>query len=101
VLEGHLRALQDYRPRPSAVPITLFRAEVQLLSNLALDWTLGWSALTDKEVRVRVVPGNHGSITGDPLVADLARTLCEELDSKSANNANVADQGRFERAVRF
>jgi amino acid adenylation domain-containing protein len=88
VLEGHLRALQDYRPRPSAIPVTLFRAEVQLLSNLALDWTLGWRALTDKKVRVRVVPGNHGSITGDPFVADLARMLCEELDSKSANRVH-------------
>jgi thioesterase domain-containing protein/acyl carrier protein len=81
MLEGHLRALQDYRPRPSPVPITLFRANVQLLSHLALDSTLGWSALADKKVRVRIVPGNHGSITTDPLVRELAKILSEELDS--------------------
>ena len=79
--EAHLRALRDYQPVPLPVPITLFRAEVQLLSNLALDPTLGWSDLAEGEVQVRIVPGNHGSITTEPLVRQLAKVLSDELDA--------------------
>ena len=81
LFEANLRALRDYRPTPLPVPITLFRANVQLLSNLALDSTLGWSDLAESEVRVRIVPGNHGSITTEPLVRHLAKILSDELDA--------------------
>ena len=81
LFEAHLHALRSYRPKPLSVPITLFRAKMELLSNLALDQTRGWSDLTDGEVQVRIVPGTHGSITKEPLVRQLARSLADELDA--------------------
>ena len=81
LFEGNLRALQDYEATPLPVPITLFRANAQSLSHLALDSTLGWSDLAESEVRVRIVPGNHGSIATEPLVRQLAKALSEELDA--------------------
>jgi amino acid adenylation domain-containing protein len=80
VFEAHFRALQDYRPMPSPVPITLFRARVQMLSHLVMDPTLGWSGLAEGDVQVHVVPGNHGSITTEPLVRQLANALSAALD---------------------
>jgi amino acid adenylation domain-containing protein len=79
--EASLQALKSYQPAPLPVPVTLFRASNQLLSHLALDATLGWSGLVEDEVRVRVVPGNHGSITAEPYVQELAKQLSDELDA--------------------
>ena len=59
VFDAHLRALRAYRPLPSPVPITLFRASVQLLSHAAMDPTLGWSDLAEGKVRIHVIPGDH------------------------------------------
>ena len=82
LFEGNLRALQDYKATtPLPLPITLFRANMQSLSHFALDSTLGWSDLAESEVRVRIVPGNHGSIATEPLVRQLAKALSEELDA--------------------
>ena len=81
LLEANLQALRDYRPTPLPVPITLFRANVQTLSHLALDSTLGWSDLAGSAVRVRIVPGNHESITTEPLVRQLAKMMLDELDA--------------------
>ncbi len=79
--EAGLRALLDYRPRPAPIKISLFRAEAPALSNLALDSTLGWNELAGSNVRVHVVPGNHGSITTEPLVRELAKALSEQLEA--------------------
>jgi enterobactin synthetase component F len=79
LFEAHLRALREYRPIPSPVPIVLFRAEVPMLSNLVMDSTLGWKDLA--KVRVRVIPGNHQSMTTEPLVRQLAKALRDELDA--------------------
>ena len=79
LFEAHLRALRAYQPLPLSVPLTLVRASVQLpLSHVALDSSLGWSDLV-KNVRVRTVPGSHGSITTEPLVRELAKILTDEL----------------------
>jgi hypothetical protein len=82
LFDANLRALYDYHPVPVAVPITLFRAEVPLLAHCAMDWTLGWEELTGREVRVRVVPGNHGSMVSEPLVRQFAKALSDELDAR-------------------
>ena len=81
IFEAHIRALQDYQPRPSPVPITLFRASAQMLSHLAMDPTLGWSGLAKGDVQVHVVPGTHRSITTEPLVRQLAKALSATLDA--------------------
>lgn len=79
--EANLRALRSYRPRPLSAPITLFRASDQMLSHLALDLTLGWKDLAEKGVSVRIVPGNHGTITGEPFVREFAKKLSDDLDA--------------------
>ena len=79
--EGGLRALLDYRPRPAPIKISLFRAKVPSLSNLALDSTLGWNELGGSDVRVHVVPGNHGSMMTEPMVRELAKAISEQLEA--------------------
>ena len=81
LFEAQLRALQDYRPLPSPIPIALFRASVPSLSQLAMDPTLGWSDFAKGEVQVRTVPGNHLSMTTEPLVRQLAKALSSALDA--------------------
>jgi thioesterase domain-containing protein len=81
LFESHIHALRNYRPAPLPVTITLFRADKQLLSHLALDRSLGWSKVTKREVQVRTVPGTHESIMAEPLVRQLAQTLSAELDA--------------------
>jgi thioesterase domain-containing protein len=87
--DANLRAMRDYKPMPLPVPITLFRANVQLLSHLALDSTLGWSDVAKSEVRVRIVPGKHISITTEPLVRQLAKILSDELDAAQEASRRV------------
>jgi thioesterase domain-containing protein/acyl carrier protein len=91
-LDAHLRAMRDYEPKPLPVPITLIRANEQLLSHLALDSTLGWRDLTQGEVRVRIIPGNHIAITTEPLVRQLAKALSDELDAaqKAAETRRIS-----------
>jgi amino acid adenylation domain-containing protein len=79
--DANLRALHDYRPERLAASLTLFRAETQLLSSLALDSTLGWSDLVEGNVTVCIVPGNHHTMTTEPLVWHLAEALSAELDA--------------------
>jgi thioesterase domain-containing protein len=80
-IDANLQAMRDYKPTPLPVPITLFRANTQWLSHLALDSTLGWSDLAKIEVRIRTVPGNHATIITEPLVRQLAKILSDELDA--------------------
>jgi thioesterase domain-containing protein len=81
LFEAHLRALSEYRPVPTQVPITLFRASQQLLSHLVMDRTLGWSELAESPVSVRIIPGSHGTILTEPSVRQLAKILSDELDA--------------------
>jgi thioesterase domain-containing protein len=89
LFEAHLRALRAYQPPPSSVPLSLFRASVQLpLSHVALDPTLGWRDLV-KSAQVRIVPGSHGSITTEPLVRQLAKILTDELDAAQGTTRSL------------
>jgi len=88
--DANLRVIRNYRPRRLCAPIVLYRASDQMLSHFALDATLGWRDLAD-DIQVRIVPGNHGSITGEPFVRKLAETLCEDLDAAQ----RVASHGRL------
>ena len=87
--EANLRALRSYRSRPVSAPITLFRARDQMLSHLALDSTLGWKDLAESGVSIRIVPGNHGTITGEPFVRELAKKLSDDLDAAQGVSRRV------------
>jgi thioesterase domain-containing protein len=82
VFEANLRALRSYSPTSVSVPITLFRAKVQLLSHLALDSSLGWRDFTNSEVRIHILPGDHNSITAEPIVRQLANRISAELGTR-------------------
>jgi enterobactin synthetase component F len=99
--EAHMRALRNYRPVSTSVPITLFRAEVQFLSHLVLDATLGWKDLAQREVRVHVVPGSHGSMAREPFVPHLARVLSDELDAAQgiSRDAKPTDKPKLDVGV--
>jgi enterobactin synthetase component F len=75
------QALRSYKPTVVSVPITLFRTNVQRLSRLAIDSTLGWRDFAKGPVRVRILPGDHFSIMREPLVQQLAKMLSDELDA--------------------
>ena len=85
LFDANLRALRSYRPTAAPVPITLFRAKVQMLSHLALDSSLGWRDFTKGEVRVHIVPGDHSSIIAEPAVRQLAKMISGELDNLGSN----------------
>jgi amino acid adenylation domain-containing protein len=81
VFDANLRALRSYHSSSAPVPISLFRAKVQLLSHLALDHSLGWRDFTKDDVRVHILPGDHNSITVEPIVRQLAKMITVELDT--------------------
>jgi thioesterase domain-containing protein len=89
LLEANLRAIRRYQPKSSPVPIWLFRARTPVPSNLALDSTLGWSGLTRGGVRVSIVPGAHGSITAEPFVRTLAKSVSDALDVAQEHNCKL------------
>jgi thioesterase domain-containing protein len=81
LFDANLRTLRGYRATAVPVPITLFRAKVQMLSHLALDSSLGWRDFTKGQVTVHTVPGDHWSMTAEPTVSQLAEMISRELDN--------------------
>jgi thioesterase domain-containing protein/acyl carrier protein len=78
--EHYLPALRSYRPAPLHVPVALFRATEMTRPRMLLDETLGWGRLTGGDVEVHWVPGDHLSITMEPLVRQLATRLSDALN---------------------
>jgi len=72
-------AVDEYRPAPCELKVTLFRAERQPPEH-ALDRTLGWGALALGGVEVHEVPGYHHEIVMEPEAAILAERLRWCLD---------------------
>jgi hypothetical protein len=89
LLNRILGVVRTYQPIRIAVPISLFRAEVQNLSHFALDSTLGWRNFANGQVRVHVIPGDHGSMMAEPMVRRLGKALSDELDASLALGSEV------------
>ncbi len=78
----HLQALRRYAPQPSAVRVTLFRAQLQTMSKVlfgALDPEYGWGSLAQRGVDVRPIAAGHRTIHLPPQVSALADALKECL----------------------
>ncbi len=78
----HLQALRQYAPQPSAVRVTLFRAQLQTVSRVffgALDPQYGWGSLALGGVDVRPIAAGHRTIHLPPHVTILADALRECL----------------------
>ncbi|MBX9790192.1 MAG: amino acid adenylation domain-containing protein [Pirellulales bacterium] len=74
VFQANLKAMLDYRPVPTDVAVTLFRAAEQT-SKLADDLRLGWGDYAARGVEVHTVPGDHVHMVREPHVGDLAEQL--------------------------
>src|SRR5262249_5900443 len=78
-------ALLAHRPGTNQGPAVVFPARAQPIFRLWDEPALGWRELITPEPEVRVVPGNHTTITAEPFVGVLAKQLSACLDK--------ADQG--------
>jgi amino acid adenylation domain-containing protein len=73
-MQQHYEAILAYRPEPYPGRVTLFRAESQALSHLALP-DKGWSALALGGVDIREFAGSHHTLLREPYVSGLAQQL--------------------------
>ncbi len=73
-------AMLAYRPEHYRGRAVVFRAGAQPVFRLWDEPGLGWRELIEPEPIVRVVPGNHRTITAEPYVGTLADQLRECLD---------------------
>jgi amino acid adenylation domain-containing protein len=88
VTRAHVRARRCYRPAPSPVGVTLFRARdahpedspAGVESDGGAGESLGWDAVCAGPLRVVRTPGDHLSMMAEPNVESLARELRSLLD---------------------
>ena len=81
----NVRALRRYKPRPGQAKIALFKASRQLGVRLQ-DETLGWSSLTELDVEIEVIPGDHYTILQGDNLAVLAERLSAKLEKFQVEN---------------
>jgi thioesterase domain-containing protein len=80
LMETLWRSFCDYRPKPYAGRVTLFRARTRaLFDSSAAD--LGWSRFAEGGVEIRIIPGHHESMLQEPHVRQLAATLEDALSA--------------------
>jgi thioesterase domain-containing protein len=80
VLEKLHDAFRRYVPRPYPGRVTVFKPRTKPLVCHRLRHDLGWSDLAIGGVEIVTVPGSHGTILKEPLVAHLAGALSTALD---------------------
>jgi thioesterase domain-containing protein len=98
VYKTNVRALRDYRPRPTPTRITLLRASETPAAGAGLDAphpfasdpALGWGALSTAPVEVRRVPGDHVSMLSEANVHALAAELASFIEEASAAKTESA-----------
>jgi thioesterase domain-containing protein/NRPS condensation-like uncharacterized protein len=83
----------NYRPRPWAGPITLFRASVQPDPRLPQD--LGWTPLAEGGVELYELPGDHDLVFREPNIQVLASQLRARLERSDAAEARQCEPAAF------
>jgi thioesterase domain-containing protein len=83
VREENWRAMQAYRPRPYAGPITLFKA---MTPSDKVEWPAdyGWASVAQGGLRIIPVPGRHLTLFDEDHVGALAKALDGALQPSSA-----------------
>lgn len=76
--ESHVRALLNYRPRPYAGRIALFRPRVHSVLS-SFDAQFGWGDLAAGGVMVNIVAGDHSNMLDEPHVRILAAGMRRRL----------------------
>jgi thioesterase domain-containing protein/acyl carrier protein len=74
VLDANLEATRNYQPQVYPGKITLFRCQVQPISQ-ALHHDLGWSELVTGDIEIHPIPGDHFNLLREPNVRVLAKKL--------------------------
>jgi thioesterase domain-containing protein len=73
-----VRALENYRPPASPVPVALLRA-AHAVEGEGPETAAGWSRLSTMKLDVQEVPGDHLTMMREPHVSALAEILRERL----------------------
>jgi amino acid adenylation domain-containing protein len=79
MMKYHLDLLRNYRPRPYAGSLTLYKARSQPLI-CSSETDSGWGKLVSGRVEVIEIPGNHDNIIREPRIRLLAAALGAEMD---------------------
>ena len=74
VLDANLEATRNYQPQVYPGKVTLFRCQVQPISQ-TLHHDLGWSELVTGDIEVHPIPGDHFNLLREPHVRVLAKKL--------------------------
>ncbi len=76
--QAHLRALNNFHPRPYRGPVALLRTKGYPFYS-SFDHAHGWRELAGEKVAVHFVPGMHETIMVAPYVTSLAGELRKQL----------------------
>jgi thioesterase domain-containing protein len=83
LMQLHLKALTEYRPRPYPGRVTVFRTRRQPLF-CSHDPQMAWPRLAQGGVEVRNISGSHRNLLQEPFVQSLASELGASI--RQANN---------------
>jgi thioesterase domain-containing protein len=76
----HEKAYEDYRPRPYAGAVAIFRAERQPLGRLP-DPSLGWAPLVNGRLLLHSLPGHRLGLLSEPRVQRVAPIIERAIQS--------------------
>lgn len=77
---------QQYRPRPSHGPVTLFRAKDIHRVFTHMGPSLGWDAATLPNLTVVEIPGDHSCVFREPHIETLATQVSALLRDTDTGN---------------
>jgi amino acid adenylation domain-containing protein len=84
-------SLAKYQARPYPGPITLIRARSQTLWTY-VEHDLGWNAIAQGGLDIRVVRGSHGNILTQPRVREMAAHLSASIEAAARRMIAAACQ---------
>jgi thioesterase domain-containing protein len=85
VMRAHRQARLRYRPRPYAGRVVLYRSRGQTISKIlfgSMDPQLGWGALAEGGVEVKLVEGSHRNVHLEPHVSSLGSAIRSSLEQE-------------------
>ncbi|MDZ8030972.1 amino acid adenylation domain-containing protein [Nostoc sp. DedSLP04] len=94
LFKADVQAMRDYVPRLYPHPITLFRANEEIIHDFDNpEWNtddplLGWGKYSSLPIQVIEVPGDHFSIFVEPHIQKLAKHLRNYIDRAACNVIN-------------
>ena len=87
--EAYKRAQHNYKPRPYAGDILLFRANRARIYYVRSGDMLGWEKFVNGNIHIRTIDADHYSVFESPAIDDLMVVLNRELDALDVEPAHV------------